>query len=248
MHALLTADGLVALVTLAAMEIVLGIDNLVFIAILAGRLPPERRALARRLGLALALVTRLLLLVTISWIMGLTAPLVTVAGHPVSGRDLILLAGGLFLIVKATREIYDKVEGGGGEAPGAARHASLAGVLVQIMLVDVVFSLDSVVTAVGMADELAIMVVAILVAVGIMLVAMEPVSRFIDRHPSLKLLALAFLLLIGVMLVAEATGRHVEKGYIYSAMAFALLVEVLNMRYRQRRAARGPAGAPAPHA
>ncbi|HSE93510.1 MAG TPA: TerC family protein [Methylomirabilota bacterium] len=236
MEALLTTDGLIALVTLAAMEIVLGIDNLVFIAILTGKLPAKQQPLARRLGLALALLTRIALLFAITWMMSLTAPLVTVLGHSVSGRDLILIAGGLFLMFKATWEIYDKLELRDGHAPTAAGgRRSMALVVAQIMVIDIVFSLDSVITAVGMVDELAIMVTAVVIAIGVMLVSMEPVAGFVERHPSIKILALAFLLLIGVMLVAEGMGRHVEKGYIYFAMAFSLFVELLNMRFRRRQ-------------
>ena len=240
MGALLTADGLLALATLSAMEIVLGIDNVVFIAILVGRLPEARRELARRLGLILALGIRILLLFAISWMMGLTAPLVTVLGHGVSGRDLILLGGGLFLIFKATWEIYDKVEAGPHEQAAAAARAAFAWVIFQILLLDIVFSLDSVITAVGMANDLAIMVTAMVIAMLIMLVSAGAVSRFIDSHPSLKILALAFLLLIGVMLVAEGMGSHIEKGYIYFAMAFSLLVELVNMRYHRKREAAAP--------
>ncbi len=239
MEALLTTDGLVALVTLTAMEIVLGIDNLVFIAILSARLPPDRQPLARRVGLGLALGTRVALLLALTWVMGLTEPLLHVLGRGVSGRDLILLGGGLFLMFKATREIYDKVEGAGGGPAAARARGGFTAVVVQIMLLDIVFSLDSVITAVGMADDIVIMVIAVMAAVGVMLLSMDAVSGFVERHPSIKLLALAFLLLIGIMLVAEGTGRHVEKGYIYFAMTFSLLVELLNMRYRARRAALG---------
>ena len=237
MGALLTADGLLALATLSAMEIVLGIDNVVFIAILVGRLPEARRELARRLGLILALGIRILLLFAITWIMGLTAPLFSVLGHGVSGRDLILLGGGLFLIFKATWEIYDKVEAGHHERTAGAARAAFAWVIFQILLLDIVFSLDSVITAVGMANDLAIMVTAMVIAMLIMLLSAGAVSRFIDSHPSLKILALAFLLLIGVMLVAEGMGSHIEKGYIYFAMAFSLLVELVNMRYQRKREA-----------
>jgi predicted tellurium resistance membrane protein TerC len=234
MEALLSTDALIALVTLTAMEIVLGVDNLVFIVILSGRLPQREQPLARRLGLGLALGTRVALLFTITWVMGLTAPFVTVLGRGVSGRDLILLGGGLFLLFKATWEIYDKVEAEPHETTaGRGGRGRLAWVVLQIMLIDVVFSLDSVITAVGMADHLAVMVTAIVIAIGVMLVSMEAVSRFMERHPSLKILALAFLLLIGVMLIAEGMGRHVEKGYIYFAMAFSLFVEMLNVRYRR---------------
>jgi predicted tellurium resistance membrane protein TerC len=231
---LLTADALVALLTLTAMEIVLGIDNVVFIAILTGRLPAERQATARRTGLVLALVIRIGLLFAISWIMGLTAPLF-VLWKTFSGRDLILLGGGLFLIFKATWEIHDKLEAEHVETHAAGGGAGFAWVLAQILLLDIVFSLDSVITAVGMAEQVTIMVIAMVVAMGVMLVSMGAVSGFVERHPSVKLLALAFLILIGVMLVAEGMGQHVSKGYIYFAMAFSLFVEMLNMRYRRRR-------------
>jgi predicted tellurium resistance membrane protein TerC len=238
MHALLTADGLIALVTLTAMEIVLGIDNVVFLAILVGRLPTSRQAFARRLGLTLALGMRIGLLLMISWIMGLTAPLFSVLGGSVSGRDLILLGGGLFLIAKATWEIYDKVEAGHGESGAAPARGAFLLVLVQILLIDIVFSLDSVITAVGMADEISIMVIAMVAAMLVMLVSAGAVSSFVNRHPSVKILALAFLLLIGVMLVADGMGTHVAKGYIYFAMAFSLFVEMLNLRYRKKRVGR----------
>jgi predicted tellurium resistance membrane protein TerC len=235
MDAFLTTDGLIALVTLSLMEIVLGVDNLVFIAILTGRLPPDRQPLARRLGLGLALGTRIALLLAIAWVMGLTADLVTVLGHGVSGRDLILLGGGLFLIFKATWEIYDKVEADHVERQRQGARAAFAWVIFQILLLDIVFSLDSVITAVGMAYDVPIMVVAMVIAMLVMLVSMGTVSGFVERHPSVKILALAFLLLIGVMLVAEGMGRHVPKGYIYFAMAFSLFVEFLNLRYHKRR-------------
>jgi predicted tellurium resistance membrane protein TerC len=235
MAELLTADALVALLTLSAMEIVLGIDNIVFIAILTGKLPAARQATARRIGLVLALVMRIGLLFAISFIMGLTRPLFGVAGQDFSGRDLILLGGGLFLIFKATWEIYDKLEAEHVEARGTAARATFAWVLVQIMLLDIVFSLDSVITAVGMAEQVSIMVAAMVIAMGVMLVSMSAVSGFVERHPSVKLLALAFLILIGVMLVAEGMGQHVSKGYIYFAMAFSLGVELINMAYRRRR-------------
>lgn len=236
MSDLLTSDALIALLTLTMMEIVLGIDNLVFITILSGKLPQAQRSLGRRLGLGLALGTRIALLLAITWIMGLTAPLFSLLGRSFSGRGLILMAGGLFLIFKATREIYEKLE-----VPpedGTSRpegRAALGAVLVQIMLIDLVFSLDSVLTAVGMADQVPVMVAAMVIAMAVMVLAVNSVGRFIERHPSIKMLALAFLLLIGVMLVAEGMGRHVEKGYIYVAMAFSLFVEFLNMRYRKRR-------------
>jgi predicted tellurium resistance membrane protein TerC len=253
---LFTADALVALLTLTAMEIVLGIDNVVFISILAGRLPPAQQAVARRLGLGAALIMRLVLLLAISWVMGLTQPLITLAGHGFSGRDLILLGGGLILIGKATWEIHDKLEVVHEERTAAASRGALISVIAQIMVMDIVFSLDSVITAVGMADQVPIMVAAMVIAVGVMLVSAGPIGDFVERHPSVKLLALSFLLLIGVMLVAEGTGTHVGKGYIYASMAFALLVELLNLRYRQNRAPvrlhgrfeqeHGPAGPPPP--
>jgi predicted tellurium resistance membrane protein TerC len=234
MGELLTADAVVALATLSAMEIVLGIDNVVFIAILTAKLPPAQQPLGRQLGLGLALGTRILLLLSISWVMGLTAPLLSVLGRPVSGRDLILVGGGLFLIAKATWEIYDKLEvEHERRAVGGARAAFWL-VLAQIMVLDIVFSLDSVITAIGMAEQIWVMVVAMVIAMVIMLVSVGAVSGFVERHPSVKILALSFLLLIGVMLVAEGTGSHVNKGYIYSAMAFSLFVELLNIRLRRR--------------
>jgi predicted tellurium resistance membrane protein TerC len=235
MQELLTADALIALLTLSAMEIVLGIDNVVFIAILTGKLPAARQESARRIGLVLALVIRIGLLFAIAWIMSLTRPLFDVANHPFSGRDLILLGGGLFLIFKATWEIYDKLEAEHEPEHGGKGRATFTGVLIQILLLDIVFSLDSVITAVGMAQQITIMVVAMVIAMVIMLMSASAVSSFIERHPSLKILALSFLLLIGVMLVAEGMGQHVPKGYIYFAMAFSLLVELLNMQYRRAR-------------
>ncbi|HEY3066929.1 MAG TPA: TerC family protein [Methylomirabilota bacterium] len=235
METFFSTDAIIALVTLSAMEIVLGIDNVVFIAILTSRLPASQQARTRRTGLALALVMRIGLLFSISWMMGLTAPLFSVLGGKLSGRDLILLGGGLFLIFKATWEIYDKLEATHEEeAPAAGARRGVATVLAQIAVVDVVFSLDSVITAVGMANAIGIMVVAIVVSMIVMLVSMEAVAGFIERHPSVKLLALAFLLLIGVMLVAEGFGQHLPKGYIYFAMAFSLFVELLNIRFRRR--------------
>jgi len=238
MGAFLTSDGLVALATLTALEIVLGVDNLVFIAIVSARLPERQQPLARRLGLALALVTRVLLLLTLSWIMGLTRPMFSVGGHGVSGRDLILLLGGLFLIAKATWEIYAKVEGVGEDAHARGARRGMVGVVVQIMILDIVFSLDSVITAVGMVDDIPIMVTAIVLAMAVMLLAMDAVSRFVEDHPSVKILALSFLILIGVVLVADGLGHHLPKGYVYFPMAFALGVELLNLRYRTRHARR----------
>ena len=236
MSALLTADGLVALATLSALEIVLGIDNVVFITILSARLPAAEQALARRLGLVLALLIRIGLLFAISWMMRLTRPLLSPLGHELSGRDLILLFGGLFLIAKATWEIYDKLEVQHVErAGGRAGRGRFAWVIAQILALDIVFSLDSVITAVGMANEVAVMVVAMVIAMLVMVGSAAAIGGFVERHPSVKILALAFLLLIGVMLVAEGFGQHVSKGYIYFAMAFSLFVELLNLRYRKTR-------------
>jgi predicted tellurium resistance membrane protein TerC len=231
---LFTVENLVALLTLTALEIVLGIDNVVFISILSGKLPPEERAKARRIGMAGAMLMRIGLLLTLSWIMRLTAPLFTLWSHTVSGRDLILLLGGLFLIGKATFEIHERVEGHG---PGGAKHAkraSLRMIVFQIMLLDIVFSLDSVITAVGMARQLAVMVTAVIIAVGVMLVFARSVGDFVEHHPTVKILALSFLLLIGVMLVADGLGQHIPKGYIYFAMSFSLLVEMLNLRMHKK--------------
>jgi predicted tellurium resistance membrane protein TerC len=231
---LFSGDALVSLVTLTAMEIVLGIDNVVFIAILVGRLPTAQQALARRLGLTLALVIRIGLLLTISWIMGLTAPLFSVLSQEISGRDLILIGGGLFLIFKATWEIYDKMEVEHHKAAAGKGRAQFTWVLAQILVLDIVFSLDSVITAVGMANHIPVMVTAMVLAMLVMLVSAAPIGGFVERHPSVKILALAFLLLIGVMLVAEGMGTHVNKGYIYVAMAFSLFVEMLNLYYRKK--------------
>ncbi len=235
MGAFLTADGLIALATLTAMEIVLGIDNVVFLAILVSRLPTGQQAFVRRLGLTLALGIRIGLLFAITWIMGLTAPLFSVLGQSVSGRALILFGGGVFLIGKSTWEIFDRIEAEHAEPDARAARGTFILVLIQILLLDIVFSLDSVITAVGMANEIWIMVVAMVLAMLVMLASAGAVSGFVDRHPSVKILALAFLLLIGVMLVAEGMGTHVEKGYIYFAMAFSLFVEMLNLRYRKKR-------------
>ena len=236
MEALLTSENLVALLTLSTLEIVLGIDNLVFISILTAKLPLAQQPKARRIGLGLAMVMRIGLLFTISWLMRLTEPLFTVLDHAISGRDLILLIGGTFLIGKATWEIHDKLEGPGHQAKGGGGTASFGSILVQILLLDLVFSLDSVITAVGMVDHVAIMVIAVILAVAVMIVFAEPVSRFIERHPTVKILALSFLILIGVLLVAEGAGQHVNKGYVYFAMAFSLVVEILNMRLRAKHA------------
>jgi predicted tellurium resistance membrane protein TerC len=223
----------IALVTLTVLEIVLGIDNVIFISILAGKLPPEQRDRARRLGLAAAMITRILLLLSITWMMRLTQPLFTLFHHPVSGRDLILFAGGLFLIFKATREIHEKLEGEEGQRSAKVR-ASFAGVITQIMVLDIVFSLDSVITAVGMARQVGVMVAAVVLAVGVMMVFAGPVSNFVERHPTVKMLALSFLLLIGVNLIADASGVHIPKGYTYFAMGFSVFVEMLNLRLKSR--------------
>jgi predicted tellurium resistance membrane protein TerC len=223
----------IALATLTAVEIVLGVDNIIFIAILAGRLPREQQARARTLGLAAAMLTRILLLLSLTWIMRLTAPLFTVAGLEISGRDLILIGGGLFLLAKSTLEIHENLEGAHGSESKRVT-ASFLGVIVQIMILDVVFSLDSVITAIGLADQVAVMVLAIVIAVGVMMVSAGPISRFIESHPTLKILALSFLLLIGMTLIGEGIQLHVPKGYIYFAMAFSVFVEMLNMRMRKR--------------
>ena len=226
-----------SLVTLTALEIVLGIDNLVFIAIVAGRLPPERQNRARQVGLALALITRLALLASIAWIIGLTRPLFDLLGQPVSWRDVVLIAGGLFLLYKGTREIHRRLEGDGPEKARSGR-ASFAGVVAQIMLLDIVFSLDSVITAIGMANTLWVMATAIIVAVVIMLAASKPLADFVERHPTVKMLALSFLLLIGMTLIADGAGFHVPKGYIYAAIGFSVAVEALN-QFAGRRRSRG---------
>ncbi len=220
-----------ALVTLTALEIVLGIDNIIFISILASKLPEHRQRLARRLGLGLAMLTRILLLFSLSWIIRLTHPWFTVLGQEISARDLILIGGGLFLLAKATYEIHDKLEGIPGRASAKVR-ATFAAVIVQIALLDIVFSLDSVITAVGMARHLGVMVAAVILAVLVMMLAAEPISTFVDRHPTVKMLALSFLLLIGVSLVAEGFDQHIPKGYIYFAMGFSVFVESLNLRIR----------------
>jgi predicted tellurium resistance membrane protein TerC len=226
----------IAFATLAALEIVLGIDNIVFISILVGKLPESRRRLGYRLGLGLAMVMRILLLMAISWVMGLTRPLFSVLDHAVSGRDLVLILGGLFLVAKATFEIHDDLEGKEKKGSKAAGSASFSLVMTQIMLLDIVFSLDSVITAVGMVDRIGIMVAAVVTAVVVMMLFAKAVGDFVGRHPTIRMLALSFLLLIGVMLVVEGTGSHVPKGYIYFAMAFSLFVELLNMKAGSRGA------------
>ena len=226
-----------SLVTLSALEIVLGIDNLVFIAILTGRLPAHQRALGRKVGLALALITRLMLLATLAWIVGLTQPLFSVAGKGFSWRDIILIAGGLFLLYKATVEIHEMVEKDEEEpdSPHGAAGVTFQGVVLQIAVIDIIFSLDSVITAVGMADQLWVMVAAVVFAMIIMIIASNPLANFVQAHPTVKMLALAFLLLIGVILIADGLGLHVPKGYIYFALAFSVAVETLNHWVRARR-------------
>jgi predicted tellurium resistance membrane protein TerC len=233
MDALLTSDNLIALVTLTALEVVLGVDNVIFISILAGKLPQEDQARARRLGLMAAMVMRILLLFSLAWIVRLTEPLFSVLGRGVSGRDLILLGGGLFLLAKATIEIHEKLEGVEGERSSRVA-PSFSAVILQIMVLDIVFSLDSVITAVGMAESLTVMVIAVVLAVGIMMLSAGSVSDFVQRHPTVKVLALSFLLLIGMSLVGEGLGQHIPKGYIYFAMAFSVFVEVINLRVRKQ--------------
>src|SRR5215218_1241460 len=223
----------VAFATLTALEIVLGVDNVVFISILAGKLPVEQRERARRWGLGLAMLMRIALLLSVSWVIGLTAPLFTVLGREVSGRDLILLGGGLFLIGKATHEMHDRLEGDEGSSSTRVA-ASFGAVIAQILLLDIVFSLDSVITAIGMADDVAVMIAAVVVAVGFMFAFAGRISSFVDRHPTMKVLALSFLLLIGASLIAEGFDTHIPKGYIYFAMAFSLFVETINLRVRRK--------------
>jgi predicted tellurium resistance membrane protein TerC len=226
----------IGLLTLTALEIVLGIDNIVFISILAARLAAESQNKARQWGLALAMIMRVLLLLSLSWIMGLTRPFFAIAGFEVTGRALILIGGGLFLIAKSTREIHHKIESTDERAKPAA-HPSFVAVLVQIVLLDIVFSLDSVITAVGMVDEIGVMIAAVIVAIAVMMIFARPISGFIERYPTLKMLALSFLLLIGVNLIGEGIGFHIPKGYTYFAMGFSLLVEMLNLRLRRPKVA-----------
>jgi predicted tellurium resistance membrane protein TerC len=233
-------DIWIALFTLTTLEIVLGIDNIVFISILAGKLPEAQQSKARTLGLGLAALTRVALLFAISWVIGLTDPLFEVFGSEISGRDIILILGGLFLLGKATFEIHEKLEG---EDPAHARKAiatGFAAVIAQILVLDLVFSLDSVITAVGMADDIGVMVAAVLIAIGVMLLSAKAVSDFVNRHPTVKMLALSFLLLIGMSLIAEGWELHIPKGYIYFAMGFSVFVEALNLRLRRRRVTAAP--------
>jgi predicted tellurium resistance membrane protein TerC len=248
MEVLLDPNLWIAFFMLTALEIVLGIDNIIFLSILVGRLPESQRDSARRLGLGFAMLTRVMLLLSLSWVMGLTADLFTVAGQGISGRDLVLLFGGLFLLWKASREIFVEVEARDEHSPdetakpsAAARRGMFWAVIGQIAIIDIVFSLDSVITAVGMVDQIGVMIAAVLAAVGVMLVAAKPIGDFVDKHPSVKVLALAFLVMVGMALTAEAFDKHVPKGYIYVAMAFSLAVEVLNIRARSKRLAQATA-------
>lgn len=232
---LATPEAWIALGTLTALEIVLGVDNIIFISILVGRLPEKQRNLARKLGISLAMIARLALLFSITWVMGLTQSLFTVFAQEISGRDIILIGGGLFLLAKSTHEIHNSLEGAVDGNHGNVVAASFGSVLVQIALLDIVFSLDSVITAVGLVDEVSIMAVAIIVAVLVMLVAAKPIGDFVDDHPTIKILALSFLILVGVTLMVEAFDVHVPKGYIYFAMAFSVAVEMLNIRMRKKQ-------------
>ncbi|MDX9875828.1 MAG: TerC family protein [Spongiibacteraceae bacterium] len=232
-------EAWIALATLTALEIVLGIDNIIFISILVGRLRPEQRRAARLIGLGLAMVMRILLLLSLAWVMGLTEPLFSILDYEVSGRDLILLGGGLFLLGKSTHEIHNSLEGSDDHSATRAT-ASFAGTLLQIAIIDIVFSLDSVITAVGMANHIPVMIIAIVLAVLVMMVAAGSISRFVDAHPTIKMLALSFLILVGFALMGEGLGLHIPKGYIYFAMAFSLGVEMLNIRMRKKRGGRAP--------
>jgi len=225
----------IAFATLTFLEIVLGVDNIIFISILSGKLPAKQQARARRVGLLGAMITRVLLLFSLAWIVKLTTPLFTAIDHPVTGRDLILIGGGLFLLAKSTFEIHERLEGEEGHGSGRVA-ASFASVIAQIMLLDIVFSLDSVITAVGMVDQVWVMIAAVVVSVAIMMLAAEPISDFVHKHPTVKMLALSFLLLIGMSLLLEGFGQHIPKGYIYFAMGFSVFVEMINLRVRARAA------------
>ena len=240
MESLANPEIWIALATLTALELVLGIDNIIFISILAGKLPPAQRDKARRVGIALAAITRLALLLAIAWIIGLTAPLFSLFDHAFSWRDLILIGGGLFLIGKATHEIHQKLEGATEEITVGAVTATFGSVIVQIMLLDVVFSLDSIITAVGMVDERWVMVTAILISIGFMLLFAKSIGDFVERHPTVKVLALSFLIMIGLVLMADGFGQHIPKGYIYAAMAFSVFVEMINLWIRRRGKAVAP--------
>ncbi|UOF00210.1 TerC family protein [Bdellovibrio reynosensis] len=233
MEALSNPQLWIAFATLFALELVLGIDNIIFISILSGKLPAHEQKKARTTGLGLAVGTRILLLLSLSWIIGLTAPLFSMAGHEISGRDLILLLGGLFLIVKSTMEIHHKLEGEAGSTSKGVAH-SFSAVILQILLLDIVFSLDSVITAVGMVDNITVMIAAVIASTAVMIFAASPISDFVDKHPSLKVLALSFLLMIGFTLIVESLEVHIPKGYVYFAMAFSVFVEFLNIRMRKK--------------
>ena len=235
MDLLTSPEAWIALGTLTVLEIVLGIDNIVFISVLADRLPRDQQQKARQFGLALAMLTRILLLFSLTVIMRLTTPLFVILEHAVSGRDLILIIGGLFLLTKSTREIHDKMEGDDEDRAGSRKAATFRGVLIQIAILDMIFSLDSVITAVGMADDLIVMVTAVILAVGVMMISARPVGEFVSDHPTVKMLALSFLLLIGTSLIAEGLGFHIPKSYIYFAMGFSVLVEFLNLRAHPRK-------------
>lgn len=236
---LFTVESLVALLTLVCLEVVLGIDNIIFIAVLAGRLPPDQRDRARRLGIQVAVVSRILLLLSISWVMQLTKPLFELWDRAFTGKDLILIVGGAFLLAKATVEIHHKVEGAEEKEHGKAA-VTLRGVLIQVLIIDVVFSLDSVITAVGMTPHVPIMIVAVLASTGIMLASSKAVIDFVEKHPAVKLLALSFLIMIGALLVAEGFGRHIGKGYVYFAMGFSVAIELLQMRMQKKQASLRP--------
>ena len=234
--ALLTMQGFIALLTLTALEIVLGIDNIIFISIISNSLSlPKEQRMARKLGLGLAMITRILLLLSLTWIMSLNEPFTSVLGHALSGRDVVLLAGGLFLLYKATMEIHHNVQGDEEDHAKPVRKRKLWGVIAQILVIDVVFSLDSVITAVGMSDQLVIMILAVMIAVLVMMVSAGPISRFVERQPTVKMLALSFLVMIGVSLLVEGMGGHLNKNYIYFAMGFSVLVETLNLRMAKKR-------------
>ena len=239
MELLFSAEAWIAFATLTALELVLGIDNVIFISILVDKLPAAQRELARKLGLFMAMFMRIGLLFALSWIVGLVEPVMSVRGHEISGRDLILIAGGLFLLWKSTTEIHQTLEGAAHEAGGGAK-ATFGAVIVQIMVIDLVFSLDSIITAVGMVDELAVMIAAVVASVALMMVFAKGISDFVSAHPSIKMLALSFLVVVGVVLVAEGFDHHIPKGYVYFAMAFSVGVEMLNIRYRKKVAAPPP--------
>jgi predicted tellurium resistance membrane protein TerC len=224
----------IAFATLTALELVLGIDNIIFISILVDKLPPERRELARRVGLFMAMFMRIGLLLVLAWIVGLVTPLFSVIGKDISGRDLILILGGLFLIWKSTSEVHQSLEGGHDEQKSSAVKATFASVILQIMIIDLVFSLDSIITAVGMVDDVRVMIAAVVASVGLMMLFAGPIGRFVSNHPTIKMLALSFLVVVGVVLVAEGFGHHVPKGYVYFAMAFSVAVEMLNIRMRKK--------------